>query len=206
MNELVSGRVLIDLNIVDETVGSLLHYAVILSNDETNQSSRVNDENEPGKRRKVDKKEPCQLQMVSNLVDIDQCEVNIVNKLGQTPLHMCKNVETARVLLDKGASMSIRECTGKVPLFTCICAAQFDMCVEMLKRGCDLDNVDRFGNSLLYALLLNGNAPVKLIALLLEVGLLSKDKKADWLQKRQYPNKMFVFHYLITKNYRLFTK
>ena len=162
------------MNIVDETVGSLLHYAVILSNNQNIKNEEIKTE---------------EFQIVSSLVDIDQCEINIVNRLGQTPLHMCKKVEIARVLLDKGASMNIRECTGKIPLFTCICEAQFDMCVEMLKRGCDLDNVDRYGNSLLYALLLNGNAPVKLISLLLEVGLFSKDKKADWLQKRQYPNK-----------------
>lgn len=178
MNQLITGKVLVDLNTVDETVGSLLHYAVILSNFDSRSTQEQSESNQP----------PVQQQIVRSLVELDQCEVNVVNKLGQTPLHMCKNVQIARILLDKGASMSIRECTGKQPLFTCICSAQFDMCIEMLKRGCDLENVDRLGNSLLYALLLNGNAPFQLIWLLLEAGL-SLDAKADWLQKGRYPNK-----------------
>lgn len=177
MDQLISGKVLLDLNLIDEGVGSLLHYAVILSTTTTTTPLLEKSPDSP----------PTSLKIVANLIDLDKCEINIVNRMGQTPLHMCKNLQIARLLLDKGASMSIRECTGKQPLFTCLCSAQYDMCVEMLKRGCALENVDRLGNSLLYALLNSSNAPFKLISLLLEAGI-SLDKQ-DWLQKRQYPNK-----------------
>lgn len=187
LDQLIEEKVQIDLNIVDNSVGSLLHYAVMLSNFDSLQSNSHSNNSE--ERNALIQSTVCpQYLIVSSLVNSNRCEINIANRLGQTPLHMCKNVNVARVLLDKGASMSIMECTGKQPLFTCICSARYDMCIEMLKRGCDLENVDRLGNSLFYALLLNGNAPFQLIWLLLEAGL-SLDAKADWLQKGQYPNK-----------------
>lgn len=192
IDQFISGKVTADLNIIDDSVGSLLHYAVMLSNFESQC---------PQKQFKLSFSP--QYLIVASLVNLEQCEINITNRLGQTPLHMCKNLEVARVLLDKGASMSIRECTGKQPLFTFICSAHYDsrlyeMCVEMLKRGCDLNNVDRLGNSVLHALLLNGNAPLSLIWLLLEAGLTID--KVDLLQKDEYPNKKLIKFRLIFKS------
>lgn len=87
LNQLIAGKVLVDLNIVDETVGSLLHYAVILSNFDSRPTQDQSESNQP----------PVQQQIVRSLVELDQCEVNVVNKLGQTPLHMCKNVQIAQI-------------------------------------------------------------------------------------------------------------
>jgi ankyrin repeat protein len=160
--------------VVDDTVGALLHYAVILSN--------LN--NLSGSQPK--------LKIIEKLIEEGHAEIDIVNKLGQTPLHMCQNLAVGRLLLDKGAKMDLCEVTGKMPLFTYICSNNFDMCIEILKNGCGLDNKDRQGNSLLFALI-NSNAPIKLIALLLEAGI--SVAKEEWIRKRQYPNKRLFQKY-----------
>lgn len=174
LEHVTSNVVKMNINFVDESVGSLLHYAVLIGNFDS--------------RLETSTSYNSSFLIVSSLVSLKECEINVVNHLGQTPLHLCKNVEVAKILLDKGASMSIKECTGKQPLFTCICSARYDMCIEMLRRGCDLENVDRLGNTLFTALLHNGNAPFKLIWLLFEAGL-AIGPKSDWLHQNHYPNK-----------------
>lgn len=127
------------------------------------------------------------IRIVQNLIEEGGVEINIANKMGETPLHMCKNVQVCRMLLDNGAKMDLCEVTGKMPLFTHLISANYDMCIEMLKNGCNLENKDRLGNSLLYALM-NSNAPVKLISLLLEAGI--SLGKEEWLKQRQYPKRL----------------
>ena len=94
---------------------------------------------------------------------------------------MTKSRDVARVLLDKGAVMNICEITGKVPFFGFVLRNQFELCYEMLKNGCDIENIDRSGNSLLYAIL-NSNAPIRFILLLLEAGVALN--KNEWKDKQ----------------------
>lgn len=178
MSQAENEKVKFDYNLIDDTVGSLLHYAVILSNLRDIENSRDMNKHLVPKSK---------LRIVENLIKNGRADINIVNKLGETPLHMCRNIPVGRILLDHGASMNICEVTGKMPLFTYICGANYDMCVEMLKNGCGLENIDRLGNSLLNALV-NSNAPVSLIALLLEAGVALE--KEEWAQRRKYPKKL----------------
>ena len=132
--------------------------------------------------------------IVENLVDKEGIEINLVNKFGETPLHMSRSVEVVRLLLNKGAQMNICEISGKMPFFSFILRDNFDICVELLKSGCDLKNRDKLGNSLLYALI-NSNAPVRLILLLLEAGIDLADE--DWIQTRKYPKKLQKHPHLV---------
>jgi hypothetical protein len=188
----VQGRVEFDLNLLEDadSVGTVLHHAVLLSNmaHTTRLLSRrararlisngSDDDSCSSQIQPVHK-----VRIVESLIDLGKAEINIVNKLGETPLHMCRNIAVARVLLDKGAIMNIREITGKMPLFTYILSAHYDMCVEMLKNGCDLENIDRLGNSLFQVLIMS-NAPLKLILLLLEAGFAFE--KEEWVRNKQY--------------------
>ena len=169
LSQIQSGKVEYDLNRIDDSVGSILHHAVILTQQLNNNSNNV--------------------EIIKRWVDNEGVEVNIKNKLGETPLHMTKNVDVARILLNKGAVMNICEITGKMPLFGFVLNDRFDVCMEMLKNGCDIENIDRCGNSLLYAIL-NSNAPLKFILLLLEAGV--SLNKQEWKDKkcrilRKYP-------------------
>ena len=97
-------------------------------------------------------------------------EINLVNKLGETPLHLCRNVDVCKLLLNNGAIMNFKEITGKQPLFSYLLRANYDICVELIKSGCELDTTDRLGNTLLNTLM-NSNAPIKLILLILQAGI-----------------------------------
>lgn len=173
------------MNLIDDRVGSLLHHAVILSNlnnlpagQETNNINLVsNNQLVPLSKLKI----------IENLVSYERIDINIVNRLGETPLHMCRNIPVGRLLLDNGATMNIREVTGKMPLFTYILNSNYDMCIEMLKNGCDLENIDRLGNTLFNALI-NSNAPAGIIALLLEAGISLNNE--EWVKRRNYPQKV----------------
>ena len=157
------------MNLIDDSVGSLLHHAVILSN--------LNNEFDRSKST---------IKIVENLVEKENVEVNIINKYGETPLHMCRNVQVVRLLLEKGAKMNICEISGKMPFFSFILKNSFDMCLELIKNGCILENRDKLGNSLLYTLI-NSNAPVGLILLLLEAGV---DLDEEWILRKNYPKKL----------------
>jgi ankyrin repeat protein len=172
LSQIESGKVKLDMNLIDDSVGSILHYAVILTN--LNEAS-----NQKTKSKKVE--------IVKSWIENEGVEINIKNKFGETPLHMTKNVDVARVLLHKGAVMNICEITGKMPLFGFVLRDNFDVCIEMLKSGCDIENIDRCGNSLLYAIL-NSNAPIKFILLLLEAGVaLNRKEWKDCRIMKKYP-------------------
>ncbi len=88
------------------------------------------------------------VKIIEMIVECADVEINLVNKLGETPLHMCRNIEVARLLLNKGACMSITEVTGKIPLYTFLLRANYDIFIEMIKIGCEIDTHDRFNNRL----------------------------------------------------------
>lgn len=171
-----------DVNLIDDKVGSLLHYAVILSNLQTERNRTRIDSASNNQIVPVSK-----LKIIENLLSYGRANINIVNKLGETPLHMCRNIPVGRLLLDNGASMNICEVTGKMPLFTYILSSNYEMCIEMLKNGCGLENIDKWGNSLFNALI-NSNAPASIIALLLEAGISFNNE--EWVKRRNYPQKV----------------
>jgi len=173
VDQVKCGKVKFDLNMIDDAVGSLLHYAVILSNAYNNKVNLINGQ-------------AITYKIVENLVENLGAEVNSVNKFGETPLHMSRSVEIARFLLSRGAQMNICEISGKMPFFSFVLRDNYDICVELLKSGCDLKNKDKLGNSLLFALI-NSNAPVGLILLILS-GIDLADE--DWIQNRKYPKKL----------------
>ncbi len=193
-------KVNFDLNLIEESdrVGTLLHHAVILSNS-TNScqlTQQQNNNRRPNHKRKHSTSQKddehakqimlySKLKIVENLIDYGKAEINIVNRFGETPLHMCRNIQVGRLLLDKGAIMNICEITGKMPIFTYILNAHYDMCIEMLKSGCNLENIDRLGNSL-FQVLVRSNAPLKLILLLLEAGL-AFEKEDSKVLVEKYP-------------------
>lgn len=184
MTQTANNKINYDLNLIDDKVGSLLHYAVILSNlpDNCQLDIRTNEGKCKLNLNKMDK-----ARIVELLID-NGLEINIVNKFGETPLHMCRSLEVAQLLLDKGASMNICEITGKMPFYTYMCRANYDMCIELLKNGCELENIDKLGNSLLYTIMHNCDAPVRLILLLLEAGV-ALDKE-QWIQRKEYPKNL----------------
>ena len=85
--------------------------------------------------------------IVENLVENLGAEVNSVNKFGETPLHMSRSVEIARFLLSRGAQMNICEISGKMPFFSFVLRDNYDICVELIKSGCDLKNKDKQKNT-----------------------------------------------------------
>ena len=163
------GKIEFDINQIDDTVGSILHYAVILSNiDETEKYLHQNENF---------------LKTIDCLIRSGS-EINLVNKLGETPLHLCRNCSVVHLLLSYGAQLDVKEITGKTPLFTYFCRANYDMCIELLKHGSELEIIDRLGNSLLYAIV-HSNAPIKFIVLLIKAGVCLN--KENWLIKRIFP-------------------
>ncbi len=183
LSQIQDGKVKFDMNSVDESVGSLLHYAVILNSiDSTN--NKENKENESNA-----------VQIVKSIVDLNDVQVNIVNKLGETPLHVCRNINAARLLLNKGAVMNICEITGKMPFFTFILRTNYDICVELLKSGCGLDNIDRLGNSLLDTILNCNTVPIKLILMLLEAGVQFDRRALEARLLQKHPKLANLFEY-----------
>lgn len=174
IDQIKLGRVEHNLNFIDDRVGSLLHYAVILNSSNNNQT-----------KANIDEK----VNIIETLID-NGIEINLANRYGETPLHVCRDIEVARLLLNKGANMNLCEITGKIPLYNFILRANYDICVEMIKSGCKVDTIDRLGNSLLFTII-NSNAPIKIILLLLEAGI---DLNEIWLKKREYPRKMIQNH------------
>jgi ankyrin repeat protein len=159
-----------DINTVDNTVGSLLHYAVILSNFDSNGFQKcISSDN--------------YLNTIEVLLE-NGVEVNLINKLGETPLHLCRNCLIVDLLLAHGAQMNVKEVTGKTPLFTYFCRANYDMCLELLKHGSDLEIIDRFGNSLFYAVI-HSNAPIRFIKLLLDAGVCLNNER--WFIEKLFP-------------------
>lgn len=91
--------------------------------------------------------------------------------------------------------MNHTEVTGKIPLYSFLLRANYDICIEMIQNGCVIDTTDKFNNSLLYTIM-NSNAPIELILLLLEAGV---GLKEDWIAKKQYPNKLLKKHPKVIK-------
>lgn len=183
MNECHNGKIKFDLNQIDDTVGSLLHYAVILSN--IDQTTNDHDNSLVISNNGVNA-ETAYLKTIDMLIK-SGTEVNLVNKLGETPLHLCRNCSVVGLLLSYGAHMNVKEITGKTPLFTYFCRANYDMCIELLKHGSEIEIIDRLGNSLLYAVA-HSNAPIKFIVLLIEAGVCLN--KEQWLVKRLFPPRL----------------
>lgn len=187
MDQIEIGKIKFNLNKLDDSdsIGTMLHHAVLLSNmPESSQRMMIGRHALQRLQTRHNQLMPVsKIRVVENLINNGKAEINIVNKLGETPLHMCRNLEVARLLLERGAVMNICEITGKMPLFTYILSAHYDMCFEMLKNGCDLENIDRLGNSL-FNVLIKSNAPLKLILLLLEAGLAFE--KEEWVRNKQY--------------------
>lgn len=182
LNEIKTGRVSFDLNLMDESVGTLLHYAVILCNvNNLVNGKKLQTTSDLNLKALLDSP-ISKVKIIEALIDYG-AKVDSTNKLGETPLHMCRNIEVARVLLDKGAKMNLTEITGKIPLYSFLLRANYDICIEMIQNGCEIDTTDRFNNTLL-STIIKSNAPIKLILLLLEAGV---GLKEDWIVNKQYP-------------------
>lgn len=182
LNQIRNGKVSFDLNLIDESVGSLLHYAVILCNVNNLANGKQLQTTKDLDLKDILNSPLSKVKIIEALIDYG-AEVDLTNKLGETPLHMCRNIDVARVLLDKGAKMNLTEITGKIPLYSFLLRANYDICIEMIQNGCEIDTTDRFNNSLLYTIM-NSSAPVKLILLLIEAGV---GLNEEWLVKKQYP-------------------
>lgn len=182
LNQIKNGNVKFDLNLIDESVGSLLHYAVILCNvNNLVNGKKLQTTSDLNLKTLLDSP-ISKVKIIEVLIDYG-AKVDSTNKLGETPLHMCRNIEVARLLLEKGAKMNLTEITGKIPLYSFLLRANYDICIEMIQNGCEIDTTDRFNNSFLSTIIRN-NAPTKLILLLLEAGV---GLKEDWIVKKQYP-------------------
>ena len=183
MNQIKNGRVSFDLNLIDDSVGSLLHYAVILCNVNNIANGKKIQTTKDLNLKDILNSPISKVKIIEALIDYG-AQVDLTNKLGETPLHMCRNIDVARVLLDKGAKMNLAEITGKIPLYSFLLRANYDICIEMIQNGCEIDTTDRFNNSLLYTIM-NSSAPARLILLLIEAGV---GLNEEWIVKKQYPH------------------
>jgi hypothetical protein len=121
-------------------------------------------------------------------------QVNLLNDENSNSLEVIlicffkfdRNIDVARLLLEKGALMNLTEVTGKIPLYSFLLRENYDICIEMIQNGCVIDTTDRFNNSF-FNTIIKSNAPVELILLLLEAGVTLKE---DWITKKQYPNNL----------------
>ena len=85
------GRVNFDLNLVDESIGSLLHYAVILCNVNNIASGKQLQTTNDLNLSEFLKSPISKIKIIEALIETG-VEINSSNKLGETPLHMCKNL------------------------------------------------------------------------------------------------------------------
>lgn len=190
LDEIKNKKVSFDLNIVDESVGSLLHYAVILCNVNNIKNGKQLQTTNDLNLKDILNSPISKVNIIESLIDFG-AKVDSTNKLGETPLHMCRNIDVARVLLDKGARMNLTEITGKIPLYSLLLRANYDICIEMIQNGCETDITDRFNNTFLYTIINSKSAPIKLILLLLEAGV---GLKEEWIVKKQYPKSLVKKH------------
>lgn len=193
------GKVDYDLNQVDNSVGSLLHYAVILSNLE---NSLV------AKKSELKRDISDYLTTIETLIE-NGIEVNLPNKLKETPLHVCRNRSVADLLLTYGARMDMVEITGKTPLFSYFCRSHYDLCLELLKHGSEIEIIDRLGNSL-FSFIAHSNAPIQFIVLLMEAGIsfnkepwVSNNKTFPQRLRKKYPKLMNYMQWRARNPYSL---
>ena len=93
MTQVKLGRVNFDLNLVDESIGSLLHYAVILCNVNNIASGKQLQTTNDLNLSELLKSPISKIKIIEALIETG-VEINSSNKLGETPLHMCKNLVT----------------------------------------------------------------------------------------------------------------
>lgn len=181
-------KVKFNLNLIDSSLGSLLHYAVIMCNVNNVENGRSIQTTRDLNLNELLNSSLSKLRIIENLIN-QGVEINLVNKLGETPLHMCRNRDVCKLLLENGAVMNYKEITGKQPLYSFLLRANYELCFELIKSGCELDTTDRLGNSLLNTLM-NSNAPIKLILLLLEAGIGLKELGSKMPEKVQKDPKL----------------
>ena len=81
-----------------------------------------------------------------------------------SPLHNCKHVEVARLLLDRGAAIDEKDSGGGTPLHAACAQNSIELATLLLDRGAAIDTKNRWGDTPLRVALLNKH--VKLATLL----------------------------------------
>ena len=87
---------------------------------------------------------------LDRLLEADAGEVGAKSERGEMPLHWAAaagTIETARLLLDRGANVDGRDRLGRTPLRTAIQAGRADMVRFLVEQGADVTAADRDGFS-----------------------------------------------------------
>jgi len=77
---------------------------------------------------------------VERLIAYGKCEVNELDRFGQTALHISAfegHLECVELLLKKGSALSVQDKNGWTPLFCAARAGHLTICEKLLLEGAD---------------------------------------------------------------------
>ena len=106
--------------------------------------------------------------MVRMLLSLDEICISLPGAFGKTALHWaCRHGDMVSIsaLLDKGADMSIRDCTGRSPIFDALELDSEDTLKYLVERGADLNVRLDDGRSLFFHVLYPSPKPSAMILL-----------------------------------------
>lgn len=97
--------------------------------------------------------------LVSELIQAG-ADVNHQDNEGNTALHMAQNVEIAKLLLKAGADKKLKNRLLDTPVWGAVSRGKADVVQYFLEKGCNVNAIDSFGNSMLFRAVLLENESV----------------------------------------------
>ena len=103
-----------------------------------------------------------QLRLVEGMLEA-KVPVNASGRDLRRPLHVTSDVETARLLLDRGASVHVLDTEGARPLHRAVETGNIELVRLLVSRGADVKVMDRYGCASLEHAVLTGRADAALL-------------------------------------------
>jgi len=83
--------------------------------------------------------------IVKHICKLDRFNLDVRNEHLFTPIYYCHTVDMARILLDNGASLNVKDKDGVTPLHYMVKKERLDMVELLVKYGADLEARDNMG-------------------------------------------------------------
>lgn len=75
---------------------------------------------------------------IKKLIELGS-DVNALSKRLNTPIHRCKSVEVAKLLVDAKADINLKNCNGQTALTNSFLSDNIKLCKFLLEKGADFD-------------------------------------------------------------------